>query len=106
MIILNGGITVDGTEIYFDDLIIESGEDLDMPFDFLIDDEEDYCDEDCDDCECCEFDEDEKQEDFNAEFEFLLNLYTEILSESCVCKDCIREILLEFLDDFWDILGE
>ena len=107
MIRLNGSIWVDDVEYFFDNLEVEIDEDLELPFDefedFDFDDEEDYCDGDC---ECCEFDKDEKQENFNAEFEFLLNLYTEILSEGCVCKDCIRDILLEFLDDFWDILGE
>lgn len=111
MIRLNGSIWVDDTEYFFEDFEVEIDEDLELPFDELIEDdfeefdfdEEDYCDGNREDCE---FDEYEKQEDFNAEFEFLLNLYTEILSEGCVCKDCIREILLEFLDDFWDILGE
>ena len=98
MIILNGAITVDGTEVYFDDLIIESGEDLDMPFDFLIDDEEDYCD----DCEYCDDDEDELDDNVDA----LLEMYADILDESCGCIECTKEILLDFIKDFVDILVE
>lgn len=51
---LNGLVTINNEELFFEDFDIEISEDLDIPFDFLIDDEEEYdCDiegyiEDCD----------------------------------------------------------
>lgn len=104
MIILNGAITVDGTEIYFDDLIVESGEELDMPFDFLIDDEDDYCDDDCDDCEFCD-DVDEEYGDVEI-IDELTSFYAEILRGGCACPECIKKILVDYTMDLLSDLAE
>lgn len=100
MIILNGGITVDGTEIYFEDLMIESDSYIDLPFDFLIDDEEDY------DCDCDDYDCDCDEDDLDENVDALLEIYADILRESCGCPECTKEILLDFVHDFIGVLVE
>lgn len=100
MIRLNGSVWVDDVEIFFDNLEVELDEDLELPFDELIEDDfddEDYCDGDCEDCYCCE-DEDE----FLNPLEELIEEYTELLSDECICPDCIREILTSFVNDLFD----
>lgn len=86
VLILNGAVTINDDELYFEDFIVESEEELDLPFDFLIDDEDDYIQY--------------QKEDFDQVMDELLDGYSEILSETCACPECIKEILLEFLDDF------
>ncbi len=98
-IILNGSIFIKGEEVYFEDFEIEVEEDL-MFDDFedeLDFDDGDYCDGDCRYCYCCE-DEDE----FLNPLEELIEEYTELLSDECICPDCIREILTSFVNDLFD----
>ena len=94
-ITLNGSIFVGGEEVYFEDFEVEISGNLDLPFDDF--DDEDYCDGDCEDCYCCE-DEDE----FLNPLEELIEEYTELLSDECICSDCIREILTSFVYDLID----
>lgn len=107
MIILNGGMTVDGKEIYFEDLMIESENEVDVPFDFLSDDEDDYCDGDCDECDCFDDDDEEEEDDelfnFTDSLDMLLDDYTELFMESCLCPECTKDLLLEFLGEFVDL---
>lgn len=102
MIKLNGYVCIDGKDMYFEDFEIEIEEELELPFDFLIDDEDDYCEGDCDDCEF--FDEDEDELDDNVDA--LLEMYVDVLDDSCGCPECTKEILLDFIKDFVDILVE
>lgn len=101
MIKLNGLMFIDGREVYCDNLEVSFEEELDLPFDYLTDDEEDYYDCDCEDCDCCDEDEDEC-EDLNP-LEKLIEEYAEILSEECVCVDCIKGILENFV---YDLINE
>ncbi|MGJ0846621.1 hypothetical protein ACR77J_08025 [Tissierella praeacuta] len=90
-IILNGSVFVKGQEVYFEDFEIKVEEDLSFD-DFEDDfDDEDYCDEDCECCDGCE-DEDE----LLNPLEELIEEYTELLLDECICPDCIRGILTNF----------
>lgn len=96
---LNGSVFFGGEEIYFEDFEISVDEDLDIPFDDI--DEDDYtedCDLECDgNCYDCEYgDETDDDEDLNP-LEKLIEEYTEILSDECVCTDCIKSILQNFV---------
>lgn len=88
-IILNGSVFVKGEEVYFEDFEIEVE---DLLFDDF-EDEEDYCEG----CYCCE-DEDE----FLDPLEERIEEYTELLSDECICPDCIRDILISFVHDLID----
>ena len=101
MIKLNGLMIVNDDEYIFEDFTIEMEEELDLPFDYLTDEEEDYYGYDCEDCDCCDEDEDEC-EDLNP-LEKLIEEYAEILSEECVCVDCIKGILENFV---YDLINE
>lgn len=92
MIRLNGVVFVEGKEIYFEDFEIEIDENLKIPFD----------DCDCEDCEFCDY-EDDEQEQFNENLDTLLDVYTEALCESCICPECIRETLVDFLNSFVEL---
>ena len=97
MIRLNGSLFIDGKEIYFEDFEIEIDEDLDIPFD---DFDDDY---DCEDFYFDDFEEDAEQDEFNESLGELLDVYSEALSESCICPECIREALVDFLNSFMEI---
>lgn len=92
-ITLNGSVFIGGEEIYFEDFTIESEEELDLPFDFLTDDEEDYCHGYCEDCDFC----DDEEEFLLDPLEKLVEEYTELLSDECICPDCISGILTSFV---------
>lgn len=85
MITINGDIYITNYNQSLDELI---GDELDMPFSD-IDWDETLC-EDCDDCD-----------DFEADaIEDLIDEYVELLTESCLCPDCIKSIIVDLLMDF------
>lgn len=99
MIRLNGVVFVEGKEIYLEDFEIEIDENLKIPFD----DFDEGCDYDCEDCYFDELEEDFEQDEFNESLDELLDVYSEALSESCICPECIREALVDFLNSFVEL---
>ena len=102
MIRLNGTVWVNDDEYIFDDFEVkmsEDSEDLGLPFDFFVDDEEDYCD-DCVECDCFENDDDD---DIDELVDTLTDVYAEELSDLCLCNECVKDLLKEFLQDFIDL---
>ena len=63
-----------------------------------------FDDEEYDYCDCCDYDYD-CFEDFDEEDDYIflmdevVDMYVDLLSEECTCKDCTKDILLEFLSD-------
>lgn len=110
MIRLNGFVNVDGKDMFFEDFEIEIDEDLDLPFDYLTDDEEDsycnVCNDDCEDCELYENDDKDNNDetDIDELVDALTDVYAEELSDSCLCPECVKDLLVEFIRDFIDLL--
>ena len=109
-ITLNGSIFIGGEEVYFEDFDVEVNKDLDLPFDYLTDEEEDYCDGDCEDCEFCDDDEDDLEVEFDLDdderFDNYTDVYKNFLSEyvrkiygTDFCPYCIAEVLNLFFED-------
>lgn len=111
-ITLNGSLWVNDEEYFFDNIDVEVDKMLDLPFDDYDCDIDKYI-EDCEDCGFCDFDcegcdiddEDEEGEfrEFHNDLDDLLEIYTDIITESHICPECITEILLDFLSDVLDI---
>lgn len=97
---LNGFMAVNNDEYFFEDLEIEIDEDE------INCDIEEYimgCDE-CDFCDCFDNEEDEEELfNFTDSLDMLLDDYTELFMESCLCPECTKDLLLEFLDEFVDL---
>lgn len=109
MIRLNGLVYLDGDEYFFEDFEVEGFEDAekaerDLPFDFLIDDEDDYCDGNCELCDCCDDEEDNEETDFDEIVDELTSIYAEILDDVCECFDCRKSALTDLIKDFVDAL--
>lgn len=108
MIKLNGLVIVNNDEMYFQDFTIETDEELDLPFDYLTDEEEDYYDCDCDDCDCYDDDEDEIEFDlddderfdnYTDDFKSFLSKYVRKVYDTDFCPYCIADIFSSFYDD-------
>lgn len=114
-ITLNGSIFIDSKEVYFEDFDVEINEDLDLPFDFLTDDEEDYCVGDCEDCEFCEnededkiefdLDDDERFDSYSQDYKYFLSEHVRKIYDTDFCPHCIAEILDVFYEEVAKDLG-
>lgn len=117
---LNGSVWVDDTEILFDNLEIEVDEDLELPFDeldeddfeefdFYEDDDEDYCDGNCEYCNDCDseddlevefdLDDDERFDNYTDDYKNFLSEYVRKIYGTDFCPYCIAEVLNLFFED-------
>ena len=104
-ITINGDIYITAYGQTLDE-IVGNNEDLDLPFDFL-DDEDDYCEESCDDCNCedCGFYEEEDEgTDIDEIVDELTSIYADILDDVCECFDCRKSALTDLIKDFVNAL--
>ncbi len=98
---LNGGLSIDDIELYFDDLEIEIKEDVEEGIEFDVD----KCDinnyiESCEDCGFCDCEDDEY--DVEESLDELIDDYTEVLLELGDCPDCVRNILAGLISEILD----
>lgn len=113
-ITLNGSIFIGGEEVYLEDFEVEINKKLDLPFDYLADNEEDYCDGDCDYCDCYDDDEDEIEFDldddelfdnYTDDYKNLLSKYVRKIYNTDFCPNCIADVLNIFYDEVAKDLG-
>lgn len=108
-ITINGDIYITNYGQTLDE-IVGNNEEYDLPSDFLTDDEEDsYCNVCNDDCEDCGlYDSDDRYNDDEIDIDELVDaltdVYAEELSDSCLCPECVKDLLVEFIRDFIDLL--
>lgn len=105
-ITINGDIYITNYGQTLDE-IVGNNKDVELPT-FSFDDEDDYCDESCDDCDCedCEFYEDEEYEetDIDELVDDITDFYTEILCEDFCCPECTKKILVDMIHGFIEAL--
>ena len=112
---LNGGLSINENDYYFDELeieIIEDEFDCDIE-DYTMDCEEyGFCDdedEEYDDFDLCDLlcpPSDEIEIELDSNLDALLDAYIDVMDESCGCIECTKEILLDLIKDFMDLLIE
>lgn len=66
------------------------------------------CDGDCEDCDLYESDECDDEEELSIEeiVDKLTTFYAEILSDGCICPECIKKILIDYTKDMLSDISE